>query len=300
MDKKVYWHLPGFNVYFYLNQVIINLLKEHPDKFYDNYVIGSVYGTFPGAIWNGGRATFGVTLKREMEQIINTYNRFGVPVRFTFTNSCIEEKHLNDTYCNLIMEVANNGHNQVLVNTPVLEDYLRREYPDFEYISSTTKRILDLDTFKEELNKDYKLVVLDYDLNHNEDVLKALEPSAGRVEILVDEICFPNCPKRKEHYRVESMMQLTFDRGETFDCPNKKTIPNFSECMKRPAFISKDEIGQYVDRGYVNFKLVGRGLPKEMVLESYLYYLVKEEHREFIKKKIENILASLQKNNQRR
>ena len=293
MEKKVYWHLPGFFVNFYLNQVIINLMKQYPEKFNDGYEIGSVYGTFPGAIWNGGRAVYGVSAKSEMEQIISTYNRFRVPVRFTWTNSILEEKHVYDTYCNLIMDIANNGKNQVLVNTKVLEDYLKENYPNFEYISSTTKRLLSLDNIKEELDKGYKLVVLDYDLNHNEEVLTELEPFADKIEILVDEICYPNCPKRVNHYKDESLRQLTFDKGTSFNCPNKKTAPSFSEAMKRPAFISKEDIGAYIDRGYVNFKLVGRGLPREMVLESYLYYLVKDDSRDFIREKIEKTLDSL-------
>lgn len=297
MDKKVYWHLPGFCANFYINQIIINLMKEHPDKFREGYCVGSVYGTFPGAIWNGGRFVYGVSAKRDMEQMIQTYNRFGVPVRFTWTNSLLEEKHVYDTYCNMIMDIANNGKNQVLVNTRVLEDYLMEKYPNFKYISSTTKRITTLEGMQKELENGYFMVVLDYDLNHNEEVLKALEPEAGRVEILVDEICYPNCPKRTAHYRDESLRQLTFDRGPAFDCPNRKTVPSFKESMKRPAFISNDEIGSYIDRGYVNFKLVGRGLPQEMLIDSYMYFLVKDEEREFIRIKL---LKTLEKLNVRR
>ena len=291
--QEIYWHLPGFCVNFYLNQIIINLMKEYPEKFHEGYRVGSVYGTFPGAIWNGGRAVFGISAKSDMEQIIETYNKAGVPVRFTWTNSVLQKEHCYDTYCNLIMNVADNGKNQVLVNTEVLETYLKEKYPNFEYISSTTKRIKELEDVKKELEKGYKLVVLDYDLNHDEKVLKALEPDADKIEILVDEVCFPNCPKRSAHYRDESVCQLNFVRGSTFDCPNKKTVPSFDECKKRPAFISKEEIGKYIDRGYVNFKLVGRGLPQQMVIESYLYYLVKDEAREFIKEKLEKTLVSL-------
>lgn len=297
MDKKVYWHLPGFCANFYINQIIINLMKEHPDKFREGYCVGSVYGTFPGAIWNGGRFVYGVSAKRDMEQMIQTYNRFGVPVRFTWTNSLLEEKHVHDTYCNMIMDIANNGKNQVLVNTKVLENYLMEKYPDFKYISSTTKRITTLEGMQKELENGYFMVVLDYDLNHDEEVLKALEPEAGRVEILVDEICYPNCPKRTAHYKDESLRQLTFDRGPAFDCPNRKTVPSFKESMKRPAFISNDEIGSYIDRGYVNFKLVGRGLPQEMLIDSYMYFLVKDEEREFIRTKL---LKTLEKLNVRR
>jgi len=293
MEKKVYWHLPGFCVNFYLNQIIVNLMKEYPDKFRDGYCVGSVYGTFPGAIWNGGRFVYGISAKKDMEQIISTFNRFDVPVRFTWTNSLIEEKHVYDTYCNLIMDIANNGKNQVLVNSKPLEDYLKKTYPNFEYISSTTKRITTLEGMQKELDNGYFMVVLDYDLNHNEEVLKALEPQADRVEILVDEVCYPGCPKRTEHYRDESYRQLTFDRGTVFDCPNRKTTPCFAESMKRPSFISNEDIGSYIDRGYVNFKLVGRGLPKEMVLDSYMYYLVKDEYRDFIRTKVEKTLIAL-------
>lgn len=268
-------------------------MKEHPDKFRDGYKVGSVYGTFPGAIWNGGRHVHGISDKNNIELIISTYNRFKVPVRFTWTNSLLEEKHVYDTYCNQIMDMANNGMNQVLVNAKPLEDYLKANYPNFEYISSTTKRITTLEGMQKELENGYFMVVLDYDLNHNEEVLKALEPEASRVEILVDEICYPGCPKRTEHYKDESLRQLTFDRSTPFKCPNRNTAPCFEEATKRPAFISNEEIGSYIDRGYVNFKLVGRGLPQEMVIDSYMYYLVKDEHRDFIRKKLEKTMAML-------
>lgn len=294
-NKTIYWHLPGFCAFRYLNQIFINLMHDYPDKFRPGYRIGSVYGSFPGAIWNGGRAVFGITYKADMERLIKTYNDKGVPVRFTWTNSLLEEKHLSDTYCNLIMRVADNGLNQVLANTEILEAYIRENYPKYPIISSTTKRMINLDTLKEELDKDYHLVVLDYDLNHNEDVLQAVEPYADKLEILVNEICYPGCKMRKEHYRSESLSQLEFDNRSDFRCPNKSTPRVFKECMDRPAFISNEEIGSYIDRGFVNFKIVGRGLPPQLVMDSYLYYLPNEKDREFIKAKADEILADIAK-----
>lgn len=293
--REVYWHMPGMCVNFYANQIIINLMKQYPDKFREGYKPGSVYGTFPGAIWNGGRAVFGSFSEKNIKAVIDTYNKFDTPVRFTWTNACIDESHLEDPYCNRIMELANNGKNQVLCNSEILEEYLKNKYPDFKYISSTTKRITSLEGFKAELNKDFFMAVLDYDLNHDKEVLKALEPEASRIEILVDEICFPKCPKRSAHYLAESKQQLKGEKGQAFDCPNIKTKPSFKECMKRPSFISNDEIGDYIDRGYVNFKLVGRGLPFELLADSYMYYLVKDEDRDFIRGKFLNSLSKLTK-----
>lgn len=287
---KIYWHLPGFCYFRLLNQVLMNLMKDYRDCFREGYCIGSVYGTFPGAIWNGGRAVFGITGKDDIAAILKIYNSRGIPVRFTWTNSLLEEKHVYDTYCNLIMKLADNGMNQVLVNQPVLEDYIRRNYPDFKLISSTTKRITDVKGLREELDKDYFLVVLDYDLNHNEEVLSAIQDKADRIEILVNEVCYPGCPKRSEHYRQQSRMQLEYDINTSFPCPNKTRERKFAECKDRPAFISNEQIQQYADQGFVNYKIVGRGMPMDFVKESYLYYLVKDDARSFIRDKIDTTM----------
>jgi collagenase-like PrtC family protease len=294
MNKKIYWHLPGFCFFRSLNLITIDLLKEFPEKFRDNYQVGSVYGTFPGAIWNDGRAVFGLIPKHEIENTLKLYNSEGIPVRFTWTNSLLEEKHLYDTYCNLIMHLADNGFNQVLVNSQILEDYIRHEYPSFPLISSTTKRITDRNKLRAELFKDYYLVVLDYDLNHDQILLDELKPFADRLEILVNEVCYPNCQKRSEHYAHQSRMQLEYNVHTSFPCPNNSTPRAFSECMNRPAFISNERIGNYIDRGYVNFKIAGRGMPVDYVKNSYLYFLVRDEHREFIRKKIDTILQQVQ------
>ncbi len=290
--KEIYWHLPGLCYFRLLNHALFHLMQQYPDSFREGYRIGSVYGTIPGAIWNGGRSVFGISPRSDIEKVVKSYNDRGIPARFTWTNSLLTQKHLNDTYCNLIMQIADNGMNQVLVNRDCLENYLRREYPSYKVISSTTKRMTDMAGLKEELEKDYYLVVLDYDLNHDERVLSRLQPYAGKIEILVNEICYPNCPKRAEHYRDESRAQLEYDIVSKFQCPNKATPRVFEECMKRPAFISNEQIGEYIERGYVNFKIVGRGLPQDFVKESYLYFLVKDSEREFIHEKMDALLAA--------
>lgn len=292
-DRIIYWHLPGFCYFRFLNQVTINLMRAFPEKFREGYRIGSVYGTFPGAIWNGGRAVFGITSKGDIEKIIKAYNEKGVPLRFTWTNSLLTQEHVSDTYCNLIMRLANNGLNQVLVNREVLEAYIRTNYPSYKLISSTTKRIVNPDTLLEEMEKDYFLVVLDYDLNHDDQVLELLHPHADRVEILVDEICYPGCPRRSDHYADESLKQLEYEISAPYPCPNRNTPRSFDECRKRPAFIAADEIDSYIEKGFRNFKLVGRGLPQNFVKESYLYYLVKEEERAFIRAKMDKTLQDL-------
>ena len=88
-ERDVFWHLPGFCYFRQLNYAVITLMEKYPDCFREGYRIGSVYGTFPGAVWNGGRVVMGIAGKRDIEATLKLYNSRGVPVRFTWTLSLI-------------------------------------------------------------------------------------------------------------------------------------------------------------------------------------------------------------------
>jgi len=296
MEKEtVYWHLPGICYFGMINHVLFDAMRKHPEMFRDGYKVGSVYGTFPSAIWNGGRNFLsGISTEKEVENIIKSYNAFKIPVRFTWTNVLLEEQHLSDEYCNMIMRVGDNGLNQVLVNSPILEEYIRRNYPKYKVISSTTKRILSVDRLMDEMAKDYALVVLDYDFNHDEKVIEKLKPCADRVEILVNETCQPHCPLRVSHYREISKAQLEHNTKIQFPCsdpaPDKRT---FKGCMKRPSFMSNTDVEEYAKKGYKNFKIVGRGEGAAFYIDSLIYYLVKDEHRGFIQNYLMTVIGKM-------
>ncbi|MBE5925580.1 MAG: hypothetical protein E7270_01110 [Lachnospiraceae bacterium] len=111
------FYLPDFYYYYNLNMVLINILKKNPDYFYDNIKIAAIYGSFPGQIWNGGRLVSGFSYSDNIEATINNYNDLNIPIRLTYTNPLLDETHLNDTYCNFITKIANNGMNEIVVNS---------------------------------------------------------------------------------------------------------------------------------------------------------------------------------------
>ena len=51
---------------------------------------------------------------------------------------------------------------------------------------------------------------------------------------------------------------------------------------------------EYIDRGFVNFKIGGRGMPIDYVKESYLYFLVKDEHQDFVRERIDGLLKQFE------
>lgn len=299
-DAKVGWQLPanadtvnffmpaltldflGFNVYF------AQYIQKHPDRFMPNIRTAAFYGSFNNAIWQGGRNMIGMQPSPiDMENAIQRINDAGIAVRYTYTNNLIEEKHLSDTFCNLTMELANNGKNEVLVNSPVLENYLRKQYPNFKYILSTTACERNIDKINEATKK-YDLVVIDYRDNRNFDFLEKIEDK-DKIEILSDDYCPSFCHFRKKHYTVVSKINLyqgNLSEGSCMETQRPKNVRGFYQNLETYADtnLTHDDIYKcYFDMGFRNFKLIGRDDRSLFTFESYMYYLVKPEWRDRVR-----------------
>ena len=280
------FHLPGLFRFFNANVVLLQSIGENPEILKDNVKIGSIYGS-PQCIWNGGRLVSDFVMKERLEEICDFMNIVGIPARFTFTNCLLEEKHTLDAVGNTILEVFNTGYNEVICNSPALENYIRQTYRNnYKYISSTTKRLVVQEEQEAELEKDYHLVVLDYKHNNNLDFLQAIE-NKEKCEILCNAVCKPDCPRRMEHYRAISQAQLENDSRYMFDC--KDACKWFWQVKKEnPTFISVEDINNiYLPMGFSNFKLEGRATHPLDWVEIILYYLVKEEYKDEIRAKLQ-------------
>lgn len=286
--------------HFRLNLTLAEYMKRHPERFYENTAIGSVYGAFPNMLWNGGRFLQGRCDPRVIREIINQFNSRGIPLRFTLTNPELKPEHLEDPLCNAILKAADNGLNEAIVFSPMLEDYIRFHYPDMPITSSTCKQIEDEKELREEMEKDYSLVVLDYNFNNDFGVLEAL-PRKEKAELLINPCCHPHCSRRGEHYRSigRSHIECT-EHIKKRDASPYRPEPFECECMRKnlyqtvdsPLHISPEAIyGKYVPMGYRNFKIEGRSVPDVNVLENYVYYMVRPEFKDIARLEMLQILT---------
>ncbi|MBR4362764.1 MAG: hypothetical protein IKP42_08540 [Ruminococcus sp.] len=292
---RVRFHLPDFSGRFKLNLMFAEMLKNKPEFFREGVEIASFYGVFPPSVWNGGRTQGGVCDNNFVRQVIKAFNERGIPLRFTFTNPALEKKHLSDPFCNMVMNLANNGLNEAIVMSPLLEDYIRKNYPKYKLTSSTCKRITDPEKLEEELGKDYSIVVVDYDFNNNFEVLSKL-PRKQDCELLVNACCEPGCPRRSAHYRCIGEQQIAYNEhikkhpGMPFNA-DKYDPQHFRDCpySQRGIFeirnlrthISPDDIWEkYVPMGFEQFKIEGRTASALNILETYMYYMAKPECRD--------------------
>lgn len=295
---SVKFHLPDFARLSKFNMVFLAMLENSPEFFREGVEIASFYGVFPPAVWNGGRVMTGNCDKKFVKGIISYFNDKKIPLRFTFTNPVLEEKHLSDSFCNMIMNYADNGMNGCIVASELLENYIRKNYPSFKITSSTCKRITDENILDSELEKDYHLVVLDYDFNNRFDVLEKIK-NKEKCEVLVNPCCAPSCKNRSDHYRCIGLEQIAINDHMKKNPANipynpdkfARSHPEFSEVLRcscehrsifeiqnLPGHISPDDIWEkYVPMGFSNFKIEGRTFDIFNLMEHYLYYMVKPE-----------------------
>ena len=279
MDS-IEFFLPDFYSRCRLILLVHDMMDKYPDYFFERAKITAAYGCFPGSIWNGGRIMLGSCTKQEIQYVQNELNSRGIALRFTFTNPLIEEKHLQDTFCNLCLQLTDNGMNEILVNSPVLEKYIRSNYPSFPLISSTTICLRSADAITEELEKDYRLVVLDSAFNNTPSLFEM--PHKDKIELLVNHYCQDDCPRREAHYREVGKCQLEFSETDFESCRFIKR--DFYQIMKNSSFITVEDIfGRYSDAGFCHFKLDGRAFNKYKVIESFVYFLARPECRDEVR-----------------
>lgn len=288
---SVKFHLPGFRNNFPLNMLTLKMLKTFPNFFREGIEIASFFGEFPTCLWNGGRYDANDQCDAGyVQQVIKTVNTAGVAIRYTFTNPSLTEDDLSDPYCNFCMKAGDNGKNEVLVVSPLLEEYIRKNYPSYTVNSSTCKEIRSIAALNDELAKDYGLVVLDYNLNNRFDELADITDKA-RCEVLVNSCCIPDCPRRGEHYRFIAEQERTALANRTLPAGKQKPVPvwrceygeqnSLSKYKNYPTHISPDAIwDKYLPMGFENFKIEGRTASLFSLVDTYCYYFAKPEYHD--------------------
>lgn len=289
---NIKYHIPDFLRHFKLNILLTDYLKRFPEFFYDGVTIGSVYGAFPGSLWNGGRYFEGNIDPRVIAEVLKHFNNRNIPCRFTFTNPLLTEEHLSDKFCNYVLKAADNGLNEVIVMSPVLEEYIRKNYPSFKITSSTCKQIENTEALESELEKDYSLVVLDYNLNNKFELLRNL-PHKEKAEFLINACCNPGCKRRGEHYASIGSEQIRYSEAKRKnpnaefkfkDFPCDQVRLHLYDTVKYSTHIPPEFIYEkYAPMGFENFKIEGRSVPDINVLENYIYYMVKPEYKDKVR-----------------
>lgn len=247
--------------------------------FKPNRRIYSIYGCFPNMIWNGGRVCVSDHWCTESEviQIFEHFKSLNIRLSLTLTNLVVDETTLQDEYCNMIMNIANNPkyNTEVIVATDIIENYIRDKFKNLKFTKSIQSTNLENPLFDD---TKYNLTVMSIDKNKDFSFLKnVLHPE--KVEILLTQDCIPNCPLRIEHLTQTSICQLNNNKNEKPMCKYEHDS-NFWSTK-----IEEHELHKYIEMGFKHFKLTDRDVQNKTILlqtfNNICDYLISEKYREY-------------------
>ena len=279
------YSLAGYYSHYHSNMALLVTYRTHPEWFYDNIKIDSVYGCLPNTPWGGCRIInpkpWCNPATTEIYDLRDSYYDMGIKMRHTYTNSQMtEDVYYDYRTLNWTAACHKEGNSIILVDKN-LKDFLSKKFPLYNFVWSTSLCCKDINKINELSEKD--MVVLDYTLNSS-DIFSKLEHPQN-IEIMLSEACPDNCPYRYEHYQTESkyILNREKDRDIILTCVHpKKRYPTFYDYLvQNKATLTVEQINELHNKYKIeNFKIAGRDYDEITYIESLMYYLVKPEFRD--------------------
>lgn len=279
------YYCPDFIIGLKAYRLLNIFQRDFPEMFNDNVNIKKVFGNFPNCTWNGGSTFFGYHIyeKEEIEMFFDSYKNLGIKLQLTMTNPKLEDFDCFDRYGNYILMLVNEFYAndvEILVSSPILEEYIRKFYTNIKISRSIVNTVEDYD-FKEAL-KSYENIVIPQRYVRNFDFLNQFnDEERKRIEILCSDKCDINCPRISTHYEEFAYASLYLRSSDAKENPNIHCNNHIVETsdqynMNKRIVPYNKIITEYVPKGFTEFKLAGRGsLPN--LCENVVGYMIKPE-----------------------
>jgi hypothetical protein len=238
----------------------------------------------PHCLWAGGRPS---ALTRELSRpelgrYFDAYARHGVTVALTLSRLGVDKKMLKDPYANMLLEVADAHGAQAIVADDRLAAHVRAHYPNVRLVASYDRAVTALSArdFKNETDHYlqalalYDEVVLRCEYALDDALLDELPPELlGRCEVLVNQLCVPNCRTCDAHIRGIEDWAFGSRQGKCPPCYHLAEIGAPERRLERNVLISERRIRELAARGLGRLKIGGRNAPPNVFVDLFGTYV---------------------------
>lgn len=262
--SNVDYNIPGLFTFSELVYKYISIVKA---KFDVSLPIATIYGS-PAVKWNSGRLLLhsnndwsdNENIKKE---ILSARNN-GITPLLTFSCPTISLSDLDDTVGNYILSILNDIEGEVIVTSPILENYILDHFPKVRIhlsvisISYQQNRTL---AYYNELSSKYHRFVIHPDDLFDDELIRTIPKHNS--EIMINERCKYKCEIRAKHYESISREQQSLLSSQWKDehfLKKCNMIPELKQCYSHKNNISCSipEVKTLVSYGYRHIKLQGR------------------------------------------
>lgn len=241
------------------------------------------YGS-PQCVWSGGRAA---VIRRDMsedelERYFAAYKAAGMSVMLTFTRLEVPPALYANRQANLTLDVAARYRGEAVVVDDGLARYIRKQHPELRLVASFNKPLCELDpdaspaaetAYYRRLFDLYDEVVVrcEYALD-NERIGLMTPAECGRCEVIVNQICVPNCSCGRRHMEALEAWDRGGARGPIQGCYHTATSRG-PERLVQNLYISNARIDKLASMGVERFKIGGRNAPVDKFIDLMATYV---------------------------
>jgi len=253
------------------------ILKVSDDK------IKSVYGS--ARIGTIGQARYSKKIPKlridELQKFVAKIHNFKIKFHYTINSPWTDLKERKSQYKTLIIndfkKLIDIGIDTFIIANPYLISLVKENFPNVEIIASINFQTTTAYKFKSLLDYGCSSVVLDRPVNRNIAFLKKLNEYADKYSLLVNSTCLFDCPLQQYHANENGYFS-----SENFENIEKKEycvnyclplIEKNPENILKSTWIRPEDISKYEKIGVQNFKIQGRTLEPEILLNLIKAYL---------------------------
>jgi len=243
-----------------------------------------VFGSEDRSLFGSARPSIvlGRVEKEEMAQYIKKVHDKGLKFNYTINAPCLNNMEFNKAvHEKMIGELemlVDMGIDGVTVAIPYLLELIKRRFPKLHVKVSVIAQVNSIPKarFFEEMGADE--ILLDYMINRDFKLLENIRKSVKcDLSLLLNDLCTYGCAYRNYHYNVAGHASQSDHLSEGF-CIDYNTLRCSIERLKNPSlFISSrwirpEDISCYEDIGYEYFKVAGRRMTADWILNAAKAY----------------------------
>ncbi len=253
------------------------ILKVSDDK------IKSVYGS--ARIGTIGQARYSEKIPKlkivELQKFVAKIHNFKIKFHYTINSPWTDLKERKNQHKTLIIndfkKLTDIGIDAFIIANPYLISLVKENFPNVEIIASINFQTTTAYKFKSLLDYGCSSVVLDRPVNRNVSFLKKLNRYANKYSLLVNSTCLFDCPLQQYHANENGYFSSkNFGNIEKKEyCVNYclPLIEKHPENILKSTWIRPEDISRYEEIGVLNFKIQGRTLEPEILLNLIKAYL---------------------------
>lgn len=285
--------------------IINELLKEDVNPI--KHIYGSVY-----CAWQSGRhAKVFLDDLYVIEKYLQNISDLGLKPNFTFSTLNVDKDKLNDKFSNQLLDLAYSYNSYFIVSSELLYDHIKQRYNDAKMVCSVIAPAVryhesdfnETEFYNKMLDKYEKIVIRPEYTIENIDKLDKLISDISRIEVLINQMCFYNCPHYKRHYSIQEKSDLILNNAKKNKVPQVQINENINAfCPRynvqaenyRSVRMNIEQMEQLIQLGVKFFKLQGReGCVQNLFNDLYEFMFDQKISKEELKNKIDLLSAEL-------